>query len=134
MYNAETLWEITCNWLENKIFDGTLRISDIPRELRIAHIELHVLTFRCARNLSATWFTQALKLLEYDLLSTAAPSREHEQLLDLLDTQLCVLESEKGVIDFEKTMDEKLRRELHDRRSIKQALFKSQLGEWTASH
>lgn len=134
MYSEYELWPLTESWIERMMFAGTIRINDIPRELRIGCDTFYVAAFRISRNISSTWFVQTLKLLEYDIMSTPKDSSERKQLLDMLSFNLSLGEGKKEVVDYKESMDKETLRELYDRQGANQAKLRAQLEQYRAAN
>lgn len=133
MYREDRLWQTAESWIEQLMFDGVLRLSDIPRELRIGSDTFYVAAFRISRNISDTWFVQDLKLLEYDIMSVAKGSSKRKKMLDMLSFNLQIGEGKKEVVDYAKGMDKEILRELSERQGAKQSMLSAQLAEYSAA-
>lgn len=134
MYTEDRLWQVAESWIEKLMFDGVLRLSDIPRELRVGCDTFYVAAFRISRNVSETWFVQNLRLLEYDIMSVAKGSSERKRMLDMLSFNLKIGEGKKEVVDYTKSMDSKILQELSEHQGAKQSMLRAQLEEYRAEN
>lgn len=123
-------WCLVERWIDELLFNGTLRLNDIPRELRISCDTFYTTAFRISRNISITWFVQNLRLLEYDIMATAKGSKERKTLLDMLSFNLDLFRGEKKIVDYKESMDEEILQELSERRGAKQAMLRTQLEQY----
>lgn len=106
--------QITLQWIEKMLFYDTVRLKDIPTEIRATSADIYIVAFRISRNITCQRYLQDLEVLCLDLTAMKNQDPMKSKLLRILSNALKFHDfgEKQEFVNFQKNMPKNLLQQL----------------------